>query len=226
MLFSNDSTQDYQQKFADAALALNGQILFVKSTTTDGIQQRLAEYVGVDASQTPTIKLIQLGDDLMKYNYTGAVAEITTESLQAFINEFKAGTLPLFLKSEPVPETNDGPVKTVVGTQWNEIEGDTTKDVFVKYYAPWCGHCKSLAPIWTELGEYVAGLDIVIAEMDSTLNEVQGVSIRGFPTLIYYPKDNKSGVNYEGGRELQDFKDYLSANSAAYKGSVKIEEEL
>ena len=102
-----------------------------------------------------------------------------------------------------MPATNDGPVKTVVGTQWNEIVGDSTKDVFVKYYAPWCGHCKSLAPIWTELGEYVAGLDdVVIAEMDSTLNEVQGVAIRGFPTLIYYPKDNKEGVNYEGGREL------------------------
>lgn len=139
----------------------------------------------------------------MKYTFPSAVAEINTESIQAFIDDFNAGKLTAFQKSEPVPETNDGPVKKIVGTQWNEIVGDSTKDVFVKYYAPWCGHCKSLAPIWTELGEYVAGLDdVVIAEMDSTLNEVQGVAIRGFPTLIYYPKDNKEGVNYEGGREL------------------------
>lgn len=136
--------------------------------------------------------------------------------------------MSVFLKSEPVPEKNDGPVKTVVGTQWNEIVGDATKDVFVKYYAPWCGHCKTLAPIWTELGEYVAGSDVVIAEMDSTLNEVQGVAVRGFPTLIYYPKDNKEGVNYDGGRELQDLKDFLEKNTSAStkEESVRIEEEL
>jgi protein disulfide-isomerase A1 len=50
--------------------------------------------------------------------------------------------------------------------------------------APWCGHCKSLAPIWEELGKAFAGRDdIVIAKMDSTANEVPEVKIQGFPTL-------------------------------------------
>jgi thiol-disulfide isomerase/thioredoxin len=57
------------------------------------------------------------------------------------------------LKSEePVP--NNGPLTIVVGKNFDEIVRDPTKDVLVKFYAPWCGHCKKLAPVWDELAEF------------------------------------------------------------------------
>lgn len=152
-LFSNESGKEYHKVFAEAANQMQGKILFVKSTTTDGIQQKLADYIGVDAKSAPTIRVIRFGDeDIEKYRYEGNLSELTVASLGHFIDEFKAGSLKPFLKSESIPEPNDGPVKVIVGHTWNDIVSDPTKDVFVKYYAPWCGHCKSLAPIWTELG--------------------------------------------------------------------------
>ena len=94
----------------------------------------------------------------------------------------------------------------MVGGNWEQIVKDPTKDVLVKYYAPWCGHCKALAPIWDELAKDVESLeDLVIAKFDATENEVAGLDVRGYPTLRFYPKDNKEGIDYSGERQLSDF---------------------
>lgn len=80
----------------------------------------------------------------------------------------------------------------------------------MEYYAPWCGHCKKLEPIYDDLGEHVREIDdLVIAKMDLTANEVPQVSIKSYPTLIWYSKDKKQGEEYKGNRNLDDFKEFL-----------------
>merc|ERR1712160_131719 len=149
---------------------------------------------------------------------TSGVSAGIQERLGDFLDGFKDGSLSPHRKSEAVPENNDVGVKVVVGSQWEKIVQDETKDVLMEYYAPWCGHCKALSPKWDELAEHVAELDdIVIAKMDSTANEVEGVEIKGYPTLKWYPKGDKSGIEYNDGRELPDFKDFLMKNSASHK---------
>jgi len=154
---------------------------------------------------------------MSKFQYSGDIASLTSAQVVDFIADFKAGKLRPHLKSAAVPETNDGPVKVVVGTQFEEIVMDTSKDVFVKFYAPWCGHCKALAPKWIEVAEHVAGSDLIIADFDATENEAAGVEIRGYPTLKFYPRDNKAGIDYNEGREYDDMVAWLAENSAAYK---------
>lgn len=54
--------------------------------------------------------------------------------------------------------------------------------------APWCPHCQAMAAAWEELAErYKDREDIVIAEMDSTANELENITIHGYPTLHYFP---------------------------------------
>lgn len=105
---------------------------------------------------------------------------------------------------------------------------DNEKDVLVEYYAPWCGHCKKLAPIWDELASDLKDVsNLVIAKFDATANEVEGLEIRGYPTLKFYPAGSKSNpIDYDGERALDDIKNWLKEKSNVYKKYLEAKSEL
>jgi protein disulfide-isomerase-like protein len=88
------------------------------------------------------------------------------------------------------------------------------KTVFVKFFAPWCGHCKKMAPDWETLATEWEGHEVgLIADVDCTaegkpLCDAQGV--KGFPTLKY--GDPNALEDYSGGRSLSDFQAFAKEN--------------
>lgn len=82
------------------------------------------------------------------------------------------------------------------------------KSVFVKFYAPWCGHCKTLKPAWDKLmHEYREHADVVIGDCDCTgackgLCEEMGV--QGYPTLKF--GDPSALADYQGARDFDGLK--------------------
>jgi len=110
---------------------------------------------------------------------------------------------------------NKAPSSVTILTPENfdSIVLDENKDVFVEFFAPWCGHCKRLTPIWEKLAQiYHTEPGVVIGSVDADnykdLGSKHGVS--GFPTLIYFSKTNKNGDRYNGGRELPELIEHIN----------------
>ena len=154
--------------------------------------------------------------------------EITADAIKAFVDDFVAGKMEPSVKSEPIPETQDGPVTVVVAKNYNDVVLDDTKDVLIEFYAPWCGHCKALAPKYDDLANLYANSEfkdkIVIAKVDATANDVPD-EIQGFPTIKMYPAGAKDEpVTYQGSRTVEDLIKFISENGK-YKAIVSEEAE-
>ena len=147
ILFTNEVDTAYRSVFKEAAEALYGEIVFVVSGTKSGIQKRLAEFSLVTDEMTPSILILQPGGQMQRFFYQDSVQSITVSSVKTFIDDKKANKLRPHFKSEPEP-SEQGAVTLLVGTTFNQVVKDSSKDVFVKFHAPWCEHCKKLDPIW------------------------------------------------------------------------------
>lgn len=155
-------------------------------------------------------------------------SEITADLIGKFVQDFVDGKIEPSIKSEPIPETQEGPVQIVVAKNYNDIVLDDAKDVLIEFYAPWCGHCKALAPkydilagLYTEQGH---ADKVTIAKVDATANDVPD-EIEGFPTIKLYKAGDKSNpVTYSGSRSIEDLIKFIKENGK-HEVSVTYEEE-
>jgi len=177
------------------------------------------EFFGLEESELPSMRIIKLEEDMSKFK--PASTEITEDNVRSFVNSYKAGDLKPHLMSEEIPEDWDKEaVKVLVGKNFEAVALNPEADVLVEFYAPWCGHCKSLEPIYNKLGEKFADNDaIVVAKMDSTTNEVETVKVQGFPTLKLFKKGDNKMIDYNGERTLEAMAKFLESGGVDGAGA-------
>lgn len=113
-----------------------------------------------------------------------------------------------------------GDVVDVTEATWkNEVtkQVESGKTVFVKFYAPWCGHCKALKPDWDKLGDKfnTGKSNAVIADVDCTDEGAKKLcdknGVQGFPTLKYFtPTNGDDGEKYEDARDFNALKKFVN----------------
>lgn len=87
-----------------------------------------------------------------------------------------------------------------IGSKFEETIASSVP-TFVKFYAPWCGHCKHLAPVYRDLNDAVDPTKVTITEVDCTVaaEVCNTVKLRGYPTIRLY-KSGEMIEEYKGER--------------------------
>merc|ERR1719456_493219 len=107
----NDVGEAAEKELREAAAGLNRRLLVSVAGSSEPMDQRLMDYVGVDPEELPTVRLVtnpQAG--MVKYKLTG---DISVASFQSFVRDYEGGKLKPHLKSETAPESQPGPVFTL-----------------------------------------------------------------------------------------------------------------
>jgi len=162
-----------------------------------------------DVHGFPTLKWFPKGS-LTPEDYNGGRS---IEEINTFI-ENKSGVKAKGPKKAP------SSVEVLDPQNFDEIVLDSNKDVLVEFYAPWCGHCKKLAPDYEIVANaFAQEPNVVVANLDADKHkDLAGkYQVSGFPTIIFFPKDNKEGVKYEGPRDIDAFVSYLNRAAGTHR---------
>ncbi|KAM0432765.1 hypothetical protein ACHAPT_004467 [Fusarium lateritium] len=138
---------------------------------------------------------------------------------------------------DPAPKYNlDGVSTPLTPDTFPSLVTNSKDPWFIKFYAPWCSHCKAMAPTWEQLAKKMQGklsIGEVNCEADHKLCKEMGVS--AFPTILFMQGAERA--EYKGLRGVGDFVEYaegalevsggiLDVDAASFKELEKTEEVI
>lgn len=104
-------------------------------------------------------------------------------------------------------------------SNFDKVVLESGKPTLVEFFAPWCGHCKKLAPVWEELATNFAHAKdkVQIAKVDADAERSLGkrFGVQGFPTLKFFDGKSAEPVDYKSGRDLESLTKFLTEKTAA-----------
>ena len=80
-----------------------------------------------------------------------------------------------------------GKVSEVTDSNFDSEVLQATTPVIVDFWAPWCGPCKSIAPVLEEISNDFAGkIKVVKVNVDDNPKTPTQYNVRGIPNLVFF----------------------------------------
>lgn len=110
-------------------------------------------------------------------------------SVSAGITDILARVFPSQFGAPKEPGSLEGDVAVLTDENWDEAKAlSRNEDWLVEFYAPWCGHCKALAPIYAEAASKIKTLRFAKIDATAYPDLRQSVGVTGFPTVFWMRK--------------------------------------
>lgn len=102
----------------------------------------------------------------------------------------------------------------LIPKNFDDVVLKSGKPALVEFFAPWCGHCKTLAPIYEELAANFefAKDKVTIAKVDADAEKDLGrrFGVQGFPTLKWFDGKSDTPEDYKSGRDLESLSNFIA----------------
>uniref|UniRef100_A0A8C4MCL5 Protein disulfide-isomerase-like protein of the testis n=1 Tax=Equus asinus TaxID=9793 RepID=A0A8C4MCL5_EQUAS len=213
LLFISKSSKSFDTIMQHCKLALKefqNKILFILVDADEPRNRHVFKHFRIAEVNIPSVQILNLSSDA---RYKMPSEEITYKNLKKFGHSFLNKSAKNHQSSEEIPKYWDqGPVKQLVGKNFNVVVFDKERDVFVMFYAPWSEKCRALFPMLEELGrKYQNHPTVTIAKIDITANDIQLMNLDRYPFFRLFPTDSQQAVPYKGEHTMKGFSDFLES---------------
>jgi len=187
----------------------------------DTFAEGLARSVGIEKSNFPELCIWEFGeteDDDKVYRLSQQASDFALPSSDEFevaVREFVVSWQKGKLK------VDKDPVLSITSETFERHVFDSSRDVLVEFFAPWCGQCKSLAPEYKRVAlHYASDAGVRIVKMDATKHKHASIKIESYPTLKFYPREKKKApidLPFKANRDKQDLVDFVEEHRSGAK---------
>lgn len=202
-------------------------IVFAWTNLSTPFSKRVGELVGLTEHHKEQVRLVKFGESgFDKFK----LESVTESSLAKFIEDFKAGKLSQFRKSDPSkPETHKvGHVWEVTGNDFEQLVLSSPKTVLLTIYSNNCKHCDEALKLMDKLAaQLTVHPEIVLARINWSTNEHPALHIDALPSLKLFKKGHKSEpVEFHGVRSFYAITSFLHREiGASFKKDLLIDDE-
>ncbi|WRX11282.1 Thioredoxin domain - like 3 [Theobroma cacao] len=172
----------------------------------------------------PTIKFFAPGKPPV--DYQGArdvkpIAEFALQQVKALLKDRLAGKASggSSEKSEPSSSVE------LNSRNFDELVLKSKELWIVEFFAPWCGHCKKLAPEWKKAANNLKGkVKLGHVDCDSEKSLMSRFNVQGFPTILVFGADKDSPIPYEGARTASAIESFALEQLETNVGPAEVTE--